>query len=102
MSLDATIEAGEEDPRRPLELGGPHLRLSRMLDNVTLRKAIDQLAAGYKEVFILHNVEGYKHHDVTQILGCSIGNSKSQLFKARLKLRHLLKEAFHRRAQEEH
>jgi RNA polymerase sigma-70 factor (ECF subfamily) len=102
VSLDASTEANEEDRRPFMALGEPDLRLSGMLDNITLRKAIDQLAAGYKEVLILHDVEGYKHHEIAQILGCSVGNSKSQLFKARLKLRNLLKEAFHRRAQEEH
>ena len=39
---------------------------------------------------MLHDVEGYEHNEIADIIGCSIGNSKSQLFKARLKLRAYL------------
>ena len=38
-------------------------------------------------IFVLHAVEGYEHNEIAEMLGCSIGNSKSQLFKARMKLR---------------
>jgi RNA polymerase sigma-70 factor, ECF subfamily len=90
-SLDAMLEPGEES-RPPVEFGRPDLRLSGMLDNVNLARAIDQLPDGYKEMFILHDVQGYEHKEIAGILGCSIGNSKSQLFKARLRLRELLQE----------
>ena len=93
--------SGEEDSRPLVELGGPDLRLSGMLDHVNLSKAIDQLPNGYKEMFILHDVEGYEHKEIAEILGCSIGNSKSQLFKARLRLRELLQEALRNQAREE-
>ena len=53
---------------------------------------IDQLPEGYKNVFVLHDVEGFEHEEVAKILGCSVGTSKSQLHKARLKLRKLLKK----------
>jgi RNA polymerase sigma-70 factor, ECF subfamily len=52
----------------------------------------DQLPDGYKNVFVLHDVEGYEHEEVARILGCSVGTSKSQLHKARLKLQKLLKK----------
>jgi hypothetical protein len=39
---------------------------------------------------VLHDVEGYEHHEIAEMLGCSMGNSKSQLHKARMKLRDLL------------
>jgi RNA polymerase sigma-70 factor (ECF subfamily) len=42
-------------------------------------------------IFVLHDVEGYEHNEIAKIAGCSIGNSKSQLHKARMKLRDLLK-----------
>jgi RNA polymerase sigma-70 factor (ECF subfamily) len=42
-------------------------------------------------IFVLHDVEGYEHNEIATIVGCSIGNSKSQLHKARMKLRDLLK-----------
>ena len=49
--------------------------------------AIDQLPAGYKSMFLLHDVQGYEHNEIANMLGCSIGNSKSQLHKARKRLR---------------
>jgi RNA polymerase sigma-70 factor (ECF subfamily) len=100
VSLDATNELGEEDSRPHIELGGPDLRLSGVLDHVNLSKAIEQLPDGYKEMFILHDVSGYEHKEIAEILGCTVGNSKSQLFKARLQLRKLLQEALRSRARE--
>src|SRR5271170_5699046 len=57
VSLDATNEPGEESARPLLELGAPDLRLSGMLDHVNLSRAIEQLPNGYRETFILHDVE---------------------------------------------
>ena len=101
VSLDATVQPGEENSRPLMEPGRPDLRLSGVLDHVNLSNAIDQLPDGYKEIFILHDVEGYEHSEIAGILGCSIGNSKSQLFKARLRLRQLLHEALRSRAREQ-
>jgi RNA polymerase sigma-70 factor (ECF subfamily) len=67
---------------------------------MNLTRAIEQLPGGYREVFILHDVEGYEHIEIAGILGCTVGNSKSQLFKARLRLRELLQEALRSRARE--
>lgn len=61
-----------------------------IMDRIALDKAISQLPPGYKSVFILHDVEGHEHTEVAKILGCSVGTSKSQLHKARMKLRGLL------------
>jgi RNA polymerase sigma-70 factor (ECF subfamily) len=63
-----------------------------IVDKIALENAIDQLPAGYKNVFMLHDVEGFEHEEVAKILGCSVGTSKSQLHKARLKLQKLLKK----------
>ena len=63
-----------------------------VVDNIAIENAIDQLPTGYKNVFVLHDVEGFEHEEVANILGCSVGTSKSQLHKARLKLRKLLKK----------
>jgi len=101
VSLDATLESGAEDSRPLTEFGGPDLRLSGVIDHVNLTRAIEQLPDGYKEVFILHDVEGYEHAEIAEILGRTIGNSKSQLFKARLRLRELLQEALRSHAREE-
>lgn len=61
-----------------------------VLDRIALTRAVEELPPGYKSVFILHDVEGYEHEEVARILGISVGTSKSQLHKARLKLRGLL------------
>jgi RNA polymerase sigma-70 factor, ECF subfamily len=100
VSLDATLESEEEDTRPVVEPGGPDLRLSGVVDRVNLNKAIAQLPDGYREMFILHDVEGYEHHEIAKILGCSAGNSKSQLYKARLRLRELLQEELRSNARE--
>jgi hypothetical protein len=52
-------------------------------------------------VFVLHDVQGYEHNEIAGIMGCSIGNSKSQLHKARMRLRELLHEALREQAREE-
>ena len=62
-----------------------------MLDRIALEQAIRKLPPGYRLVFLLHDVEGYEHEEIAAMLGCSVGTSKSQLHKARLKLRHLLR-----------
>ena len=61
-----------------------------VLDRLALNRAIEQLPPGYKKVFILHDVEGYEHEEIARMLKLSVGTSKSQLHKARLKLRGLL------------
>ena len=61
-------------------------------DRLTLERAVMQLPPGYRAVFILHDVEGYEHSEVARICGISIGTTKSQLHKARKKLRTLLNE----------
>ncbi len=63
---------------------------SGFVDNMNLGRALDLLPNGYKNVFTLHDIEGYEHEEVACILGCSIGTSKSQLHKARLHMRKLL------------
>jgi RNA polymerase sigma-70 factor (ECF subfamily) len=89
VSLEETLETDEEAPRK--ELGAPDLKLSGSIDRLQLQRAIDKLPPGYKKVFVLHDVEGFEHNEIAEMVGCSIGNSKSQLHKARLKLREYLK-----------
>jgi len=60
------------------------------VERITLEKAISQLSYSYRIVFLLHDVEGYKHPEIAQLLGYSVGTSKFQLHMARLKLRTLL------------
>lgn len=91
-SLEEVTEPDEESggPRR--DFGGPDLRLSGSIDRVNLQRAIEELPPGYKQVFVLHDMQGYEHNEIADIMQCSIGNSKSQLHKARMRLRELLHE----------
>ena len=56
-----------------------------------LERAMDQLPDGMRQVLILHDVEGYTHEEIGEALGVSAGTSKSQLFKARAKMREILR-----------
>jgi RNA polymerase sigma-70 factor (ECF subfamily) len=55
-----------------------------------LERALDTLPEGMREVLILHDVEGYTHEEIGEVLGVTSGTSKSQLFKARAKMRAML------------
>lgn len=90
ISLEETLEPTQDDgPRK--DLGARDLTLTGSIDRVTLERAVENLPPGYRLVFVLHDVEGYEHNEIAEMLECSIGNSKSQLHKARMKLRDLLK-----------
>lgn len=98
-SLEEVTEPDEESggPRR--DFGMPDLRLTGSIDRVNLQRAVEQLPPGYKAVFVLHDVQGYEHNEIAEIMNCSIGNSKSQLHKARMRLRELLQEVLRDRAR---
>jgi len=90
VSLDEMLEPQHDDgPKR--DIGARDNVLAGSVDRVNLERAIAGLPPGYRVVFMLHDVEGYEHNEIAEMMGCSIGNSKSQLHKARLKLRDLLK-----------
>ena len=92
VSLEETLDPQSEDgPRR--DIGKRDDSLHGSVDRMTLENAISSLAPGYRIIFVLHDVEGYEHNEIAEMLGCSIGNSKSQLHKARMKLRTLLPRA---------
>jgi RNA polymerase sigma-70 factor (ECF subfamily) len=76
---DVPREAGAEDPS-----------LLDAIDRLNLRRAVRKLPPGYRQLFLLHDVLGYKHWEIAGILRCSTGSSKSQLHKARKRLRCLL------------
>src|SRR5262249_40045256 len=75
----------------PRELGVNDVSLVGAIDRLNLRRALHQLPLGYRRFFLLHDVVGYKHHEIARILRCSVGCSKSQLHRARRRLRCLLK-----------
>jgi len=89
VPLDDMPETDEETPKK--ELGAQDALLAGSIDRLQLTRAIDDLPPGYRTIFVLHDVEGYEHNEIAEMVGCSIGNSKSQLHKARMKLRELLK-----------
>jgi RNA polymerase sigma-70 factor (ECF subfamily) len=99
-SLDEITRTDEEKGLLRNEIGGPDLRLTGLFDRINLQAAIEQLPEGYKAMFLLHDVYGYEHHEIGRMLGCSTGNSKSQLHKARKRLRELLHGVHHYRAQQ--
>ncbi|MGH9817341.1 MAG: RNA polymerase sigma factor [Candidatus Acidiferrales bacterium] len=100
-SLEEMTQPDEETggPRR--DVGSPDPTLVGSIDRLNLERAIDQLPPGYKQVFVLHDVQGYEHNEIARMMGCSIGNSKSQLHKARLRLRELLQEAQREKARQQ-
>lgn len=92
ISVDVADEH-EKSERPQKEFGAPDPVLASFVDRVCLNRAIAELPPGYKQVFELHDVVGFEHNEIAAMLGYSIGNSKSQLHKARMRLRKLLKEA---------
>jgi RNA polymerase sigma-70 factor (ECF subfamily) len=90
ISLDEALDPSpEHGPAR--SFGAPDLRLTGSIDRMTLERAVEELPAGYRLIFVLHDIEGYEHNEIATLLDCSIGNSKSQLHKARMKLREALR-----------
>jgi RNA polymerase sigma-70 factor, ECF subfamily len=90
VSLEETLEPQQEDgPRK--DIGTRDNVLAGSIDRINLERAIESLPPGYRMIFVLHDIEGYEHNEIAEMLGCSIGNSKSQLHKARMKLRDLLR-----------
>jgi len=88
LSLDAPVSS--HWPSRRHELGKRDPNLSGAIDRISLHRAIQALPAGCKKIFGLHEVQGYQHREIAELLHCTIGNSKSQLHRAKLKMRDLL------------
>lgn len=91
VSIDEPYRDEANAVRR--EYGSPDDRLTGSVDRITLARAINELPSGYRTIFLLHEVEGYEHQEIADRLNCSVGNSKSQLHKAKLRLRELLVRA---------
>jgi len=91
ISLDEPYDQDAHLVRR--EYGSQDDRLSGCVDRIALTRAIRELPDGYRTIFLLHEVEGYEHQEIAELLDCSIGNSKSQLHKAKLRIRELLGHA---------
>jgi len=88
VKLEQATEDGEM--QEPVEIGTGRADAMPIVDRIALEKAISELPPGYRTVFVLHDVEGHEHEEIARMLGCSVGTSKSQLHKARMRLRELL------------
>lgn len=91
ISLDEPYNQDAKVVRR--EYGSRDDRLTGCVDRIALARAIKELPDGYRTIFLLHEVEGYEHQEIAELLDCSVGNSKSQLHKAKLRIRELLGQA---------
>ena len=91
ISLDEPSDQDAKLVRR--EYGSTDGRLAGSIDRIALARAIRELPPGYRTIFFLHEVEGYEHQEIAELLDCSVGNSKSQLHKAKLRIRELLRDA---------
>ena len=89
VSLDEPL-GNEDGAKVRREIGTRDAGLAGCVDRIALARALTELPHGYRTIFLLHEVEGYEHQEIAEMLGCSVGNSKSQLHKAKLRIRELL------------
>jgi RNA polymerase sigma-70 factor, ECF subfamily len=87
FSLD---QPASPDSSAPCEPGMRDPALTGVIDRIALRRAIQELPEGCRTIFALHEVEGYEHQEIAELLHCSVGTSKSQLHRAKRKMRDLL------------
>ena len=88
LSLDEPASPDSTSLRHDFGKSDPSL--SGVIDRISLHRAIRELPPGCRKIFGLHAVHGYQHQEIAQLLNCSVGNSKSQLHKAKMKMRELL------------
>ncbi len=91
-SLDEPADADDESSGPKRDIGAEDPLIEGSVDRVHLERAVAELPPGYRMVFLLHDVQGYEHNEIAAIMDCSIGNSKSQLHKARTRLREILQD----------
>jgi RNA polymerase sigma-70 factor, ECF subfamily len=90
-NLVESLEDCGRDGSDPIEQTVAVTTAPSVIDRLNLKRAIRKLPAGYKRFFLLHDVFGYRHGEIAELLGCSISCSQSQLHKARKSLRRLLR-----------
>ena len=91
-SLDEPADNEDETSGPKRDVGAEDPLIEGSVDRVHLERAVAELPPGYRMVFLLHDVQGYEHNEIARIMDCSIGNSKSQLHKARTRLREILQD----------
>ena len=99
VSIEGTADQDSEIDPPTIDVGAPDLLLEGSIDRLRLERCIEQLPAGYRAIFVLHDIQGYQHNEIAEIVGRSVGDSKSQLHKARMRLRELLHEAQREKAR---
>jgi RNA polymerase sigma-70 factor, ECF subfamily len=92
VSIEAAPDSDNESHSPAIDVGAPDLLLEGSIDRVTLERCIERLPPGYRAIFVLHDVQGYQHKEIAQMVGRSVALSKSQVHKARLRLREMLHE----------
>lgn len=101
VPIEATPDPDDETASPSIDIGAPDLLLEGSIDRINLERCIAQLPVGYRSIFVLHDIQGYEHNEIAEILGRSVGDSKSQLHKARTRLREQLHELQHDKARDE-
>jgi RNA polymerase sigma-70 factor (ECF subfamily) len=94
-SLEETTKSNEESTGQSEEVGGLDSRLTWLIDRLNLERAVEQLPSAFKTVFVLHDIQGYEHHEIAEMMDWSVGTSKGKLHRARARLRELLQDSQH-------
>jgi RNA polymerase sigma-70 factor (ECF subfamily) len=92
-SIEETTKSNEESTGQSKEVGGLDSRLTGLIDRLNLERAVEQLPSAFKTVFVLHDIQGYKHHEIAEMMDWSVGTSKGKLHRARAQLRELLQDS---------
>jgi RNA polymerase sigma-70 factor (ECF subfamily) len=92
VSMEAGPAPDGETTPPSVEIAASDLLLEGSIDRINLGRCVAQLPAGSRAIFVLHDIQGYQHREIAEMLGRSVGVSKSQLHRARKRLRELLHE----------
>jgi RNA polymerase sigma-70 factor, ECF subfamily len=92
ISINAGPGADDDAASPSLDIAASDLCLEGSIDRINLGRCVAQLPAGSRAIFVLHDIQGYRHREIAEMLGRSEGVSKSQLHRARKRLRELLHE----------
>jgi len=92
VSIETAPDLEDESGTAGIDFGARDLLLEGSIDRINLERSLRHLSAGYRRVFVMHDIQGYEHNEIAAILGRTAGDSKSQLHKARARLREQLHE----------
>src|SRR5260370_19417351 len=101
VSIEETLDLDDGTSLPSIDIGAPDLLLEGSIDRVNLERCIECLPAGYRAIFVLRDIQGYEHSEIAEMIGPSVGNSKPQLHKTRMRLRELLHEVQRENAHDE-